>query len=71
MWAHPHVELASYTQEHPSSTEIVMRCQTTSAISAEQGVIEALHMAKQVLDHVGDTMNEAVQDWEQKPKKKR
>jgi len=49
----PHVEVASYTREHPSSNEVVIRCQTSGAISAEQGVVEALVMAKQMLEHVG------------------
>lgn len=49
----PHVEVASYTREHPTSNEVVIRCQTSGAISAEQGVVEALVMAKQMLEHVG------------------
>ena len=56
----PHVQLASYTQEHPGSTEIVVQCQTTGAISAEQGVVEALVIAKDVLGHMEDSMTAAV-----------
>jgi hypothetical protein len=48
----PHVQIASYTQEHPSSNEVIVRCQTSGAISAEQGVVEALHIAKQKLNLV-------------------
>lgn len=64
MWSHPHIELASYTQEHPSVNEIILRCQTNAAIPAEQGVVEALHIAKAILSHMGNTMAEAAQKWE-------
>lgn len=65
MWAHPHVQLASYTQEHPSSTEIIVRCQTSGAISAEQGVVESLQMAQATLRHISASMDAAVQGWQQ------
>ncbi|PSC69823.1 DNA-directed RNA polymerase I RPAC2 [Micractinium conductrix] len=64
MWAHPHVELAAYTQEHPSVNEIILRCQTTGAITAEQGVGEALLMTKDILGHMAGTMDEAVEAWQ-------
>ena len=64
MWSHPHVQLASYTQEHPSSQEILLRCQTSGAISAEQGVAEALQMMQQMLAHMGQTMEGAVAQWQ-------
>ena len=38
----PHVELVSYTQDHPTSTEVVVRCQTNGQITAEHAVVEAL-----------------------------
>jgi DNA-directed RNA polymerase subunit L len=66
MWAHPHVQLASYTQEHPSSTDIILRCQTTGAISAEQGVVEALQMTQGILRHMASTMDAAVEEWQQR-----
>ncbi|KAL4427876.1 hypothetical protein ABPG75_001965 [Micractinium tetrahymenae] len=65
MWSHPHIELASYTQEHPSVNEIILRCQTNAAIPAEQGVVEALHITKAILSHMGDTMAEAAKRWEE------
>ncbi len=65
MWSHPHVQLASYTQEHPSASEIIVRCQTTGVIPAEQAVVEALHMTKEILTHIGATMEDAVARWEQ------
>jgi predicted TIM-barrel enzyme len=65
MWSHPHVQLASYTQEHPSANEIIVRCQTTGVIPAEQAVVEALHMTKEILTHIGATMDDAVARWEQ------
>ena len=64
MWSHPHVQLASYTQEHPSSQEILLRCQTSSAISAEQGVVEALQIMQQMLRHMGATMEAAAAGWQ-------
>lgn len=64
MWSHPHVQLASYTQEHPSSQEILLRCQTSGAISAEQGVVEALQIMQQMLRHMGATMEAAADDWQ-------
>ncbi|PRW56845.1 hypothetical protein C2E21_4807 [Chlorella sorokiniana] len=64
MWSHPHVQLASYTQEHPSSQEILLRCQTNGAVSAEQGVVEALHIMQQMLRHMGSTMEAAAADWQ-------
>eukprot|EP00887_Chlorella_sp_A99_P002613 scaffold6.g2613.t1 len=64
MWAHPHIQLASYTQEHPTSTDILLRCQTSGDISAEQGVVEALHMAKAMLAQMGDSMAAAHEEWE-------
>ena len=66
MWAHPHVQLASYTQEHPSSTDIILRCQTSGVISAEQGVVEALQMTKGILRHMASTMDAAVEEWQQR-----
>lgn len=65
MWSHPHIQLASYTQEHPSSTDILVRCQTSGAITAGQAVAEALHMTKAILSHMSATMDAAVQQWEQ------
>lgn len=65
MWAHPHVQLASYTQEHPSLNEIVVRCQTSGAVTAEQAVAEALHMTQDILHHMADTMDAAVANWQQ------
>lgn len=64
MWSHPHIELASYTQEHPSINEIILRCQTNAAIPAEQGVVEALHITKAILGHMGESMAEAAERWE-------
>ena len=66
MWAHPHVQLASYTQEHPSSTDIIVRCQTSGAISAEQGVAEALQMTQGILCHMSSTMAAAVEEWQRR-----
>lgn len=63
MWSHPHIQLASYTQEHPSSADIILRCQTSGPISAEQGVAEALMMTQEILHHVGDTMAAAAAAW--------
>lgn len=37
-----------------------MQCQTTGAISAEQGVVEALLITKDVLGHMADSMTAAV-----------
>jgi len=62
----PHVEVASYTMEHPSSTEVLLRCQTTGAISAEQGLVDALQTMKQVLLHMGTSMRAAVAEFERK-----
>lgn len=65
MWSHPHVQLASYTQEHPTSTEVLVRCQTSGAISAEQGVVEALEISKHMLAHMEDSMDAAFDAWQQ------
>lgn len=48
----PHVQLSSYTKEHPNLSEILIRCQTNGVVSAEQGMVESLHLAKEVLMHV-------------------
>jgi DNA-directed RNA polymerase subunit L len=64
MWLHPHVQLASYTQEHPSDSEILVRCQTSGAISAEQAVCEALGMTKDMLSHMAATMEDAMAAWQ-------
>lgn len=66
MWTHPHIELASYSQEHPSKNEILLRCQTSGLISGEQATVEALHMTKEMLEHVETTMNAAVAEYEAK-----
>ena len=63
MWSHPHITLASYTKEHPSSSDVVVRCQTTGAVSAEQGLVEALQIAKEMLGAVSAAMDAAVDEW--------
>uniref|UniRef100_A0A1D1ZVL8 DNA-directed RNA polymerase RBP11-like dimerisation domain-containing protein n=1 Tax=Auxenochlorella protothecoides TaxID=3075 RepID=A0A1D1ZVL8_AUXPR len=65
MWMHPHIQLSSYTKEHPNLSEILIRCQTNGVVSAEQGMVESLHLAKEVLMHVEDTMAAAVKRFQQ------
>lgn len=48
----PHVQVASYTQEHPNQSEILVRCQTNGFCSAEQGVVESLHITKEIAAHM-------------------
>jgi len=68
MWSHPYIELAAYTQEHPSTNEIILRCQTTGAIPADQGFVEALHMTQLILGHMSSTMDDAVERWQRQPR---
>lgn len=65
MWQHPYVQLASYTKEHPTSTEVLVRCQTSAEVSAEQGVVEALHIGKAMLSVAEEGMSAAVETWRQ------
>jgi DNA-directed RNA polymerase subunit L len=50
--------------EHPTSTEVLVRCQTTGAISAEEGMVGALLQTKEVLAHVDQSMAKAVEMYE-------
>ena len=44
----PHVTVAQYSQEDPTATgnQILVHCQTSTEVTAEQGVVETLHVTK-------------------------
>ena len=63
MWSHPHITLASYTKEHPTNTSVVVRCQTTGAISANQGLVESLEITRLMMGAVSEAMDAAVAQW--------
>jgi hypothetical protein len=43
----PHVAVAQYAQEDPDTgNQLLVHCQSANAISAEQCVVESLHMVK-------------------------
>lgn len=65
----PHVEVASYAQEHPSKNEILFRCQTSGLISGEQCIVESLELTKDILSMVDDEMDAALARWNEQQNK--
>ncbi|KAG7672653.1 hypothetical protein Ndes2526B_g08817 [Nannochloris sp. 'desiccata'] len=67
MWTHPHVTVAQYTQEEViPGNQLLIQCQTTDAITAEQGMVESLHIMKEMFITIGDEMDNAMKKQNQK-----
>lgn len=50
----PHVIVAQYTQEEiVPGNQLLIQCQTTDAITAEQGMVESLHIMKDMFTAIG------------------
>lgn len=50
----PHVTVAQYTQEEViPGNQLLIQCQTTDAITAEQGMVESLHIMKEMFITIG------------------
>ncbi len=62
----PEVEVASYTQDNPNAPDVVIRCQTTGAVTARAAAAEALGVAKAMLGEVSAAMDAAVADFERR-----
>jgi hypothetical protein len=48
------VTVAQYTQEEViPGNQLLIQCQTTDAITAEQGMVESLHIMKEMFKAIG------------------
>jgi DNA-directed RNA polymerase subunit L len=64
----PHITIAQYAQEDPNSSnsQLIVQCQSTNAVPAEQSLVESLHMMKEMCLAVQETLDSAVQEFEKK-----
>lgn len=60
----PNVHLAAYSRPHPSHTFINVRVQTTGQVSAAEALRSASVNVANVCDHIGDTFEQAMRDFE-------
>ncbi|KAL6776233.1 hypothetical protein ACKKBG_A20330 [Auxenochlorella protothecoides x Auxenochlorella symbiontica] len=65
-WAHPAVEAAGYSQEHPGYNHVNLRVQTRAGagVSGEQGLAQSLELLKDLVGVVGEGMGSAMAAWE-------
>lgn len=50
----PHVTVAQYTQEMVvPGNQLLIQCQTSGAITPEQGMVESLQITKQIFNAIG------------------
>ena len=50
----PHITVAQYRQEEITpGNQLLVQCQTSGAITAEQGMVESLHIMKDAFNAIG------------------